>query len=160
MGWEVIGIILEAVALIVVVATLFYLTAEIKQNRIAVDTSSHASIADGFNSINMMIATDPGLAEIFTKGMADPKALSEIESMRFVMVGQSFVNQFAVINNLNDNRAIKLIHYEVLAVTFAHFMTSPGGEHIIENVTVPPDLMVVVNKYRSAPYTGAWSADT
>ena len=160
MDWEVIAVILEALALIVVVATLFYLTSEIKQNRIAVDTSSHASIAGGFNSINMMIATDPGLAEIFTKGMADPKALSEIESMRFIMVGQSYVNQFAVINNLNDNRAIKLMHYEVLAVTFAHFMTSPGGEYIIDNVTVPPDLMVVINKYKSVPHTGWYSADT
>jgi hypothetical protein len=87
MNWEALGAIGELAGALVVVLTLFYLAVQIKQNTLAVKTSSHHAITDSFNVINGLMASDPRLARIWRLGTLDMSALSEDEQISF-----SFMN--------------------------------------------------------------------
>ena len=83
MNWDALGAIGELAGAVAVVLTLVYLAVQIKQNTLAVKTSSHHAITDSFNAINRLMASDPNLARIWRLGTLDLSALSEDEQISF-----------------------------------------------------------------------------
>ena len=86
MNWDAIGAIGEVVGAIAVVATLIYLSLQVRSAQRDAQTSNFHRIADSFNDLNRMIAGDPNLADLFNRGMVDLSSLDATERTQFSML--------------------------------------------------------------------------
>ena len=148
MNWEIAGVLAEVIGAATVVVTVFYLAIQIRQNRIAVEAATQASISEGWNSINAVVLGNSEVANIWTRGFADPEDLSEEEKVRFMILGQSYINQYTLEKRLADRDALPKDQWEAHATTMGHIMSSKGGEYILDNVAVSPDIDAVLKAYR------------
>ena len=65
------GSIGELIAAIATVATLIYLAAQIRQNSKHTDATTEDAVASRFNDVNLLIASDPQLADLLADGLDD-----------------------------------------------------------------------------------------
>ena len=79
MDWTAIGVVAEIIGAAVVVVTLIYLAREVRQNRVAIESTAVDSLADGWNSLNTHMMDDPELAHIWTTGFPHPENLDSIQ---------------------------------------------------------------------------------
>jgi hypothetical protein len=148
--WSIAGVVAEIIGAIAVVITLVFLTVEIRQNRIAVEAATQASISEGWNSVNAVILGSSEVGEIWAKGFNDPESLNQSEKVRFVILGQSYINQFTLEKRLADSGALMKEQWEEHAAALSHIMNSAGGKYIVENVAVSPDIIDTIKKYANA----------
>ncbi len=91
------GSVGELIAAIATVATLGYLAIQIRQNTLALKSSSFHGVTDSFNQINNTIAHDESLARIFRLGSQDLEQLTEDEQVRFSFM---FLSAFRIFETL------------------------------------------------------------
>ena len=111
-----VGSIGELVAAIATVATLVYLTIQVRHNSRALDRSNEFAQASSihnitvlFNELNWRLANDGELADIYTRALAG-QDLSDTEATRFV----AFVNTYiATIENLVGQQSLELGYSEL-----------------------------------------------
>ncbi|MGR8949236.1 MAG: hypothetical protein ACU84Q_14395 [Gammaproteobacteria bacterium] len=150
MNWDVAGVVAEIIGAATVVITLIYLTIEMRQNRIAVEAATQASISEGWNSVNAVILGSAEVGEIWAKGFTDPDSLNPSEKVRFMILGQSYINQFTLEKRLADSGALLPEQWEEHAAALSHIMSSEGGKYIVENVAISPDIRKTISEYRDA----------
>ena len=121
------GSIGELVAAIATVATLIYLALQIKQNTSTVATSTYDSVMNGYNEINLTIASDPELARILDAGLSDPDSLSENEQTRFILLLRTASNHYLKLLRLKEKRAFPATEWELYAREMAQIYRTPGG---------------------------------
>ena len=80
------GSIGELIAAVATVATLAYLALQIRQNTSAVQASALDSSVGGVNGVRAKIFEDSTLTELYTRGLEDPEALTQVELTRFSLV--------------------------------------------------------------------------
>jgi len=90
MNWDTIGAIGEIVAAIAVVATLLYLSKQIRQNSRSVEISALRDTTAQWNHWSEMLATSADLADVVAKGNNSYGSLSESESLRYGAFVQAF----------------------------------------------------------------------
>jgi hypothetical protein len=90
MNWEAAGAIGEILAAIAVVATLLYLSRELRQNLRSQSITTLRDTTAQWNHWGEMIATSPDLADIVVKGNSSYETLTESESLRYGAYIQSF----------------------------------------------------------------------
>lgn len=90
MNWDAISAIGEVVGAIGVVASLFYVAYQVRQNTEqsklntkAVENSNSEAINAESNSLRMTVANNPELASIYIRGTSNPQSLNEEELFRF-----------------------------------------------------------------------------
>ena len=98
MNWESIGAAGEIIGALAVVATLFYLSIQIRQNTLSVRASSFQAGVDSINAINTLVAGSQENARLLRLGMEDPKTLSDDDLFQFNMLCLSL---FRVYENLH-----------------------------------------------------------
>ena len=76
--------IAEIIGVIIVVVTLLYLSVQVRQNTIALRSSTTHSVQAQIATNYGLIAADPELMGILLKGMQKPSALSALETGRFM----------------------------------------------------------------------------
>ena len=116
MSLQDVGSIGELIAALATVATLVYLTIQIRHNSRALDRSNEFARASSiheitilFNELNWRLASDGELADIYTRALAG-EALSDTEATRFV----AFVNTYiATIENLVGQQSLELGYTEL-----------------------------------------------
>ena len=97
MNWEVVGAIGEIVGVIAVVATLLYLSAQIRQANRATRSESIQGSTTAFNEINGWVVNNKELARIVLLGSRDLDELSEEENVRFAFFLLSTFHVFETI---------------------------------------------------------------
>jgi hypothetical protein len=93
---QLLGNLGEFVGAIAVVATLAYLTLQVRQNSKIVEATVSNAITRSRNELNVAIATNPDLSETLLAGMQDYKSLSLEQRQRF----NAWVT--AILNNYED----------------------------------------------------------
>ena len=149
MDWEIAGIIAEIIGAVAVVITLIYLTVEIRQNRVAVEGATQASISEGWNSVNAVILGSEEVGDIWARGFENPEDLTPGEKVRFMILGQSYINQFTLEKRLADSGALLPEQWEEHAAAMSHIMNSAGCRYIVENVAVSPDIRETIREYKN-----------
>jgi hypothetical protein len=86
MNWDAIGAVGEVIGGVLVLATLFYLARQIKQNTRETRSSSYHQVTDSFNAINLSIAQSPELGDLYVKGNAYFESLTEAEQARYAFL--------------------------------------------------------------------------
>jgi len=151
MNWEIAGVVAEIVGSITVIITLFYLAVQIRQNRIAVETESQASIAGGWNTVNAVILGSAEVGDIWAKGFDDPDSLNASEKVRFMALGQSYVNQFTLEKKLADRGALSPGQWNAHVAAMNHLMSSKGGQYLLETVAIDPEVLNIIRDYDGPP---------
>jgi hypothetical protein len=96
MNWDAIGAVGELIGAIAVIATLFYLAVQIRQNSRAVERTNEFANANSIHETNAfysqvfaMLAQDAELADIYDRALRH-ESLNSIETVRFT----SFMNSY------------------------------------------------------------------
>ena len=133
-NWEAIGAVGEILGAGTVIATLFYLAHQIKQNNEALTRSNEFAQANSIHQINTAysalyshLASDNGLADIYTRALAGEQ-LTPTEETRFT----SFVNMFiATLENLAAQQSLEL-GYSALDSDSAVVLMAPYLKKLLE----------------------------
>lgn len=100
MNWDAIGAVGQVLGSVAVFVTLGYLAVQIRHARIAQNAASCERVAQRFNQINALMATDESLTQIILRGNHDPDSLSPTERYRYFVTQQSYANQHAQLFSL------------------------------------------------------------
>ena len=93
MNWEAIGAIGEGVGAIGVIASLAYLSVQIRQNTNSIRAAAAREVLHEAQRFLRHLSSDPEFAELYRRGGADRSSLSEAERYRFdVFVMGAFRN--------------------------------------------------------------------
>jgi hypothetical protein len=125
-NWEAIGAIGEVLGAIGVIATLGYLSVQIRQNTASNRHAAARASIDNLNRLSLMTLEHPEVAELLIRGMADRSKLELGEALGFHNYWISlFVNtQENFFHAKSSNIAPELLHlFETH--TFA-FLRAPG----------------------------------
>lgn len=147
MNWDVIGVIAEIIGATAVVITLVFLTREMRLNRVAAESDSVDSLSAGWNDLNTTVMSDPELCEIWIEGFKDPTALTEVQSLRFLFIGQSYLNHFTTIKKHFDSGTLLSKEWEIHKAGTCQIMNSPGGLWLTQNLAVPADVIELIAEY-------------
>jgi hypothetical protein len=90
MNWDAIGALGEIVGAMAVVATLLYLSREIRHNARSLSIAALRDTTAQWNQWSDMIASSPDLAEVVAKGNQSIASLTEAESLRYGAYVQAF----------------------------------------------------------------------
>ena len=83
MNWDAVGAIGEILGAVMVLATLIYLSIQIRNNTKEVKSENVHRVTDSFNQLNLLVASDERLAELWHRGMANYDDLSDTEQASF-----------------------------------------------------------------------------
>jgi len=83
MNWDAIGAVGEIIGATCVLATLIYLSIQIRNNTREVQTENVHRVTDSFNELNLLLASDGALAELWHKGAENYDSLTDTEKARF-----------------------------------------------------------------------------
>lgn len=90
MDWEAFGAIGEILGALAVIASLFYVAYQVRQNteqnklnNIAIQSASGEAINIALNDARLKLAGDSELANIYMRGLENPSSLTEEELFRF-----------------------------------------------------------------------------
>ena len=105
MNWVALGAIAELLGAIAVLATLYYLSLQIKINSMEITKSSEIQRAQSTYSTNAMwiniwqpLMQDPSLAEIYLRGIRGEQ-LTDVESFRFCVYINTFLAMVEAVYN-------------------------------------------------------------
>ena len=86
MNWEAIGAIGEVLGAAGVIASLFYLDTQIRQNTRSVRASSYHAVVTNLSNLSGAIGRDGSTADVFVRGQSDFHGLSPKERTQFAML--------------------------------------------------------------------------
>ena len=82
MDWSALGAISEIISALAVIVTLIYLSKQIKNNTKEVKTENIHRVTDSFNQINILIAGNADLADVWWRGFESFDDLNDKEKSR------------------------------------------------------------------------------
>ncbi len=94
MNWEAIGAIGELLGAIAVVISLIYVALQVRSGTQALKTSTRGAAFRSLQEWNYAVLSEPDLAWIFQRGMAEPQVLDEHQQARFVHLMFSYLKLF------------------------------------------------------------------
>lgn len=127
MYWDAIGAIAEGVGALGVLASLIYLSIQIRHNSSSVDASTEDGVVSGFNEINLVIGADPILARTFTTGLDRPGDLTGDEATQFSFLFSSYINQYGRLFILYEKGSFPKDRWDTYAKELAYLISTPGG---------------------------------
>ena len=107
MNWDAIGALADSIGAIVVVATLVYLTIQLRQNTKAIQHSTDRGVFDDANKWMYTLIENPEIAELYVSGMNEDE-LTSSQRIRFALLlntlfvhwGHAFDSgAFEIVNN-------------------------------------------------------------
>ena len=94
MNWEAIGAIAETLGAIGVIATLAYLTSQIRQNTKALRRSENNTALQQFSDYRKLLLSDDSLLSIIRKGRSDMSSLNETQNTKFDLLMSEMFHLF------------------------------------------------------------------
>jgi hypothetical protein len=83
MNWDAIGAIAELLGALAVVATLAYLSVQLRQTTASVRATSAMAYTEAMRGVNIAVLEDPELVRLYHTGLANRAALSDDDQRRF-----------------------------------------------------------------------------
>lgn len=80
------ALVAEIVGAVAIVLSLIFVGTELQRNTSTVRGATFQSVSDSITEFTLSLATTPGLAELYVRGLNNPNELSTEESIRFNML--------------------------------------------------------------------------
>ncbi|MFT4873295.1 hypothetical protein [Congregibacter sp.] len=126
MTFEQLGNLGEFIAAIATVATLVYLTLQIRQNTSALQTTSHQAATHDAYDFTARIAGDADVARVFNTGSRDWDSLSAEDRLRFSMLLFGVFFNFQNMYALYKSHGIDEEYWNSQFAVMMWFMSFPG----------------------------------
>ena len=110
-----------------VIASLLYLSRQIRQNTNAVRASSYQAIVDGTATYMLALAQDSDLTSLLVRGSSSPAELSPEEQVRFSALLGQVVARFDLALHLHQQRFIDADVLDTIFRMLESNLNSPGG---------------------------------
>ena len=110
-----------------VIASLLYLSRQIRQNTRVVRASSYQAIVDGNAAFMLALAQDADLTALFVRGSSSPTQLSPEEQVRFSALLGQVVARFDLALHLHQERFIDPDVLETIFRMLESNLNTPGG---------------------------------
>lgn len=130
MNWEAIGAIGEIIGALAVVATLVYLTIQLKQNTKSINSNNHNFVTQGFNQFNLALFSDPELARLSREGIYDIDKLSDIDKVRAQHMLHLLCNIYRNLYHQFLDGTYPEEEWLPWAYEAKQIMESPGGQYL------------------------------
>jgi len=118
-NWDAVGAAAELVGATGVIASLFYLGTQIRQNTRSVRASNYHAVVTNLSNLSAAIGRDGSTADVFVRGQSDFHGLSPTERKQFVMLLVSLFRNYEDIFYQFSQEMLD----ESLAKGWAHSMT-------------------------------------
>jgi hypothetical protein len=126
MNWEAIGAIAEAMGAVGVIATLAYLSIQLRQNTNSVQAASAATHAQAVSSFVSLLAQDEAAGLLWDRGLQNPEALSDAERSRFERLMHLFLAFLQQSVELDGSGALSEDLRHTTNVNIAWIVGQPG----------------------------------
>ena len=127
MNWDAIGAIGEILGAIAVVATLIYLTMQLKQNSLQIRLGSSQTAASNYSGRVIDVLSDPESLAVFRKGLQSFSALTHDEQARFHATMLGFQTTFATNRELYLEGVISESLFNGWADDWVRILKCPGS---------------------------------
>ena len=124
---------LTLVANLGLIAGLFFLTLQIKQNTSQMRTEASFSINQSLNNLNSAIYQDSTFAELYLRGCKSFSDLNEVERLRFIAYAFDMVNLYIFANQL-EIQELTGTHTDVVKVMIDRFHKNPGLTEFLKTI--------------------------
>jgi len=126
MNWDALGAVAELLGAVGVIASLLYLSLQIRQNTKATHLATSHSIAAGVREWSQPLVEDPSLARAFYTGVEDPAELDDDSRARFMQLCLSFFRMFEDVHYQFRHGALEREVWEAYAQNYGLYAKSPG----------------------------------
>ncbi len=126
MNWEAIGSLAELLGALGVIASLLYLSAQVRHGTRATRIATSHSISTATREWNHPLLNDLELNWTFTLGTEDPSQLDEKERARFYQICFSFFRMFEDIYYQQEHGALDPEIWEGYKIHFGAYAKAPG----------------------------------
>jgi hypothetical protein len=152
MNWDAIGAVGEILGAIGVIASLAYLSVQIRRSDLTSRAQSLQSVLDGHRDRSFLVGyTDPNYADLISRGMTDFELLSANEKRQFYMWVQEQCFQLQQAMELHELGLLPKIDFEAWLFYAATVVQTPGGSDVWPYIeeTITPTIKGLINKYVS-----------
>ncbi len=127
MNWDAIGAIGEILGAIAVVATLIYLTVQLRQNSLQLRLGSSQTAASNYSGRVIAVLSDPESLSVFRKGLRSYSALTQDEQARFHATMLGFQTSFTTNRELYLEDVISESLFNAWADDWVRILKCPGA---------------------------------
>ena len=119
--------IAEIVGAIAVVGTLIYVGLEVRGNSVSLRASASQAVSQSMTDITAMLASDPAMAQLWRKGVADFDSLTEKEEPQFSALMMCFARRLENAYFQNKLGILPAEQWDAYAAVCDRILQSGGG---------------------------------
>lgn len=153
MNWDAIGAVGEVIGAAGVIASLLYLSIQIRRSDQTARAESLSSLLDGWRDrAGLHLFLDADLPDLFAKGLTNFEMLDASEKRRFHYLIAEHVFQAQQAMQLHRRGLLPDVDYDAWIYYVASLIRTPGGGQVWPSieVTITPTIRGVINDYIAA----------
>lgn len=150
MNWDAVAAIGEISGALGVIASLVYLSVQIRKSDETARAQSLQSILDGHRDRSLVpMYTNPEFAELLAKGLTDLDLLSDNQKRQFHSYVTEIVFQMQQVMQLHDRGLVPKVDFDAWMSFTGGIIKSPGGAAIWSHMqpTITPTIRGLINDY-------------
>jgi hypothetical protein len=117
---------------VAVIVGILFLAVEIREASNAARQQTENSRVEGYNALNLTLASDPILSRIFVVGLDDPDRLDNTEAAQFSNLMRAIINQHRQVYEQYSLGLISEESWRYSAQQAAQIYSTPGGKRFLE----------------------------
>ena len=150
MNWDAMAAIGEILGALGVIASLVYLSIQIRKSDKTARAQSLQSILDGHRDRSLVpMYTNPEFTDLLAKGLTDLDLLSDTQKRQFHSYVTEIVFQMQQVMQLHDQGLVPQVDYDAWMSFTGGIVKSPGGAVIWSYMepTITPTIRGLINNY-------------
>ena len=149
MSWEMVASTGEWAGAIAVVATLFYLARQVKQQNDIARFNAWTVVTDGFTQLNAMFAENDEITRLFTEARNDLSELSDLDAFKYQQFMMLYFNHMNKAFRAHCSGFLSADEWHDMAKQFYVDTSSVGGQAFRQSAqTMYPDFWEEVDRHQ------------
>ena len=133
MNWEIIGVVAELLAAAGVIASLIYLSNEVRHNSRQSRATARYSFVEAYGQINLAVAQDKSVAAVLRKGLESSAELDADEKMQFFLIIGQYLNTWSVMVEIYEDGLLPETQWYTVRKDIVSVFKTPGGRSFWES---------------------------
>ena len=152
MNWEAVSAITEVIGVVAILATLIYLSVQIRQSIQEARDATAWRITESIAELAKTIATDSDSAEIWCRGVDEFDSLSRVERERFASMLGMWTNILMALYRTKQTSSIPQEYWDQVRDSFVMYMEHPGFRKAVESgyVNIPDYVLDEIRQTKEA----------
>lgn len=127
MNWEAAGSLGEILGAVAVIATLFYLAKQIRQQNSISEYQALSSVFEKFSGTHLLYMNNPSIMALVLKANKDPASISTDEALLYQIACREYFNSVYLAWRANEKGLLPDEEWNLIGEHFAADFSTPGG---------------------------------